>query len=149
MNSAAVNEQVNELICPITMELPIDPVTAEDGRMYERTAIEKFIRNSKTGLLRSPITNIRMGPNLYPAIQTKNIIDIIIKSGAVDDKSMIENWNERRKDQKMDEETIQEAKSGDLESSNYLSGDSDVRTIPFILIMVSPLIYLAWCVFYY
>jgi hypothetical protein len=31
----------DEYVCPITAELPIDPVTAEDGRCYERCAIEE------------------------------------------------------------------------------------------------------------
>eukprot|EP00550_Attheya_septentrionalis_P003018 CAMPEP_0198281798 /NCGR_PEP_ID=MMETSP1449-20131203/1671_1 /TAXON_ID=420275 /ORGANISM="Attheya septentrionalis, Strain CCMP2084" /LENGTH=90 /DNA_ID=CAMNT_0043977717 /DNA_START=9 /DNA_END=277 /DNA_ORIENTATION=+ len=29
----------DELVCPITLDLPFDPVTAEDGRVYERSAI--------------------------------------------------------------------------------------------------------------
>lgn len=28
----------DDLICPITHDFPFDPVTAEDGRSYERTA---------------------------------------------------------------------------------------------------------------
>ena len=28
----AIDEAVEEYVCPITAELPIDPVTAEDGR---------------------------------------------------------------------------------------------------------------------
>ena len=32
---------VKELLCPITRELPVDPVTAEDGCTYERAAIKK------------------------------------------------------------------------------------------------------------
>ena len=32
---------VDELLCPITQQLPADPVTADDGRLYERAAIEE------------------------------------------------------------------------------------------------------------
>ena len=35
----AIDEAVEEYVCPITAELPVDPVTAEDGRVYERHAI--------------------------------------------------------------------------------------------------------------
>ena len=37
---SAVDEAFAELVCPITQSLPIDPVTAEDGRIYERSAIQ-------------------------------------------------------------------------------------------------------------
>ena len=37
----AIEELADEYTCPITFELPIDPVTAEDGRCYERCAIEE------------------------------------------------------------------------------------------------------------
>ena len=39
-----MDESAAEFLCPITQELPIDPVTAEDGRVYERSAIEEIIR---------------------------------------------------------------------------------------------------------
>uniref|UniRef100_A0A6C0C2G5 U-box domain-containing protein n=1 Tax=viral metagenome TaxID=1070528 RepID=A0A6C0C2G5_9ZZZZ len=32
----ATNECFDELICPISCEYPVDPVMAEDGRIYER-----------------------------------------------------------------------------------------------------------------
>ena len=36
-----------EYICPITQELPIKPVTGEDGKIYEEAAIrEWFARNN-------------------------------------------------------------------------------------------------------
>ena len=38
----AIDEVAEEYVCPITAELPIDPVTAEDGRCYERCAIEEW-----------------------------------------------------------------------------------------------------------
>ena len=38
----AIDDVAEEYVCPITAELPIDPVTAEDGRFYERHAIEEW-----------------------------------------------------------------------------------------------------------
>ena len=38
---SAIDKSINEFICPITQELPIDPVIAEDGNVYERVAIEQ------------------------------------------------------------------------------------------------------------
>ena len=49
----------DDLICPITHEWPFEPVTAEDGRIYERWAIEAhFTARQGHGLksLPSPTT---------------------------------------------------------------------------------------------
>ena len=35
---AAVDESASHFVCAITQELPLEPVTAEDGNVYERTA---------------------------------------------------------------------------------------------------------------
>lgn len=43
-----------ELLCPITQELLVDPVLAEDGHTYEREAITRWFG---TGNTRSPVTN--------------------------------------------------------------------------------------------
>mmetsp|Transcript_62241 Transcript_62241/g.140767 ORF Transcript_62241/g.140767 Transcript_62241/m.140767 type:complete len:397 (+) Transcript_62241:96-1286(+) len=43
-----------EMICPITQELMVDPVLAEDGFTYERVAMERWF---STGRRRSPVTN--------------------------------------------------------------------------------------------
>ena len=43
---------LGELVCPLTRMLPHDPVTAEDGRLYEREAIHRWLREEMT----SPVT---------------------------------------------------------------------------------------------
>ena len=43
---SALNEAAEEFLCPITHELPVNPAFAEDGHIYERSAIEKWIRVS-------------------------------------------------------------------------------------------------------
>ena len=40
---AAIDESAEELLCPITQALPLDPVLAEDGKVYERVAIEDWL----------------------------------------------------------------------------------------------------------
>ena len=37
-HKSATEEAMNEFLCPITFSLPVDPVTAEDGNVYERSA---------------------------------------------------------------------------------------------------------------
>ena len=52
----AIDGMAVEFLCPITQELPLDPVTAEDGRVYERRAIENWLDRQR-GSAKSPITN--------------------------------------------------------------------------------------------
>jgi ankyrin repeat protein len=45
-----------EFLCPITRELMVDPVATSDGQIYERSAIEKWLKEHVT----SPLTNLRL-----------------------------------------------------------------------------------------
>ena len=45
----------DELICPITYEMPAEPVYAEDGRLYERSAIEQWFAADNRS---SPMTKL-------------------------------------------------------------------------------------------
>ena len=102
----AINSILKEYICPISLELPVDPVTAEDGRVYNRADIQWHINNSKhmkndgSGEieyrgLKSPMTNEPMGPNLFPATQVRNSIRALIDSGAIeDDEGNAKHWKE-------------------------------------------------------
>ena len=36
---ASINDVAADLLCPITQELPLEPVIAKDGKIYERNAI--------------------------------------------------------------------------------------------------------------
>ena len=52
------------LVCPITFSLFFDPVIAEDGHTYERSAIIDWIqRNSTSPLTRETITIAGLRPN--------------------------------------------------------------------------------------
>lgn len=75
---SAINEAAAELVCPITFALPLDPVTAEDGKVYERSAIEEWLRKHE----RSPVTNVPMGTRLFAAPHAKSVIRSMVKSGA-------------------------------------------------------------------
>jgi len=48
----------DEFICPLSKELMVDPVLAEDGNMYERQDLERYIiSKAKSGFaLKSPVT---------------------------------------------------------------------------------------------
>ena len=51
----AINSIAKEYVCPIALELPVDPVTAEDGRVYNRADIQQHIDNSKRNNLLSAV----------------------------------------------------------------------------------------------
>jgi len=84
---SAMAEIVKEFICPISLELPVEPVTAEDGRVYNRADIQKHIDNANDDNLRSPVTGAPMGSTLVPAVQVQNTLHALIEGGAVEDDS--------------------------------------------------------------
>jgi len=111
-----------DLICPITLELPIDPVTAKDGRVYERHAIEEHMAVSQRaylgqGVLRSPITNNPMGSaQLLPSPQIKNLIGTLIANGTITGE-LADSWKEKEEDQKQANLLLQEARDhGDADA---------------------------------
>ena len=52
--AATLADEASEFLCPITLELPLDPVTAADGHIYERSAIERHMA-TQGAALRSPM----------------------------------------------------------------------------------------------
>lgn len=72
-----VSQIGQELVCPITQEVPLDPVIAEDGRIYERSAIDRWLQNNS----RSPMTNAPMGKRLLASVQVRNVIREMVKAG--------------------------------------------------------------------
>ena len=113
---ALVDDSASEFLCPITQELPLDPVTAEDGRVYERSAIEEWLeRNNK-----SPHTNEPMGNRLFPALQVKNMIKAMVKSGAISaDKCAA--WTQKLEKEKQVEGLRQRAEAGDCLAMTQLA----------------------------
>lgn len=104
----------DEYVCPITTELPVDPVTAEDGHVYERWAIEKCIQMQGDDI-KSPSTNLPMGPRLTPAIRVRNSIRKLINSAAIEGE-MASKWNERIKEESKISETKRKAEEGDTDA---------------------------------
>ena len=93
---SAIDEVAEEWVCPITHELPADPVMAEDGHIYERVAIEELIDRQGAGL-KSPLTNETMGPKLMPSVQVRATIEKLVRTGAIEgDKA--DKWQQRLKE---------------------------------------------------
>ena len=106
-----MNSIADEYLCPITQELPIDPATAEDGKIYERTAIEAWLGKNK----RSPSTRATMGTRLLPAVQVRSMIEQLVKSGAVD-KDKAAAWTKKLGDETKVKEWKSKAERGDAEA---------------------------------
>lgn len=71
---SSLNRVLQQFICPITKELLIDPVVAEDGKIYEKSAIEHLIGQNEL-----------IGSKLVPVVHVRNTIESIIKSDAIFD----------------------------------------------------------------
>ncbi len=118
-----IQSVAEEWVCPITQELPLDPVTAEDGRVYERNAIESWMSElQSTGRpLRSPITNQSMGPYLLPAPHVHNAVKTMVQCGALSEGTA-EAWTKRLADEEEVEAIRKAAENGDGEACSQLAG---------------------------
>ena len=103
-----------EFICPITHELPIEPVTAEDGKVYERAAIELWFE-TKEGDPTSPMTGAVIGTELIPAPHIRKAIEAHIESGAIKGK-IAEAWTKKLEQEKEVKALRANAEGGDGES---------------------------------
>ena len=79
-----------ELICPITQDLPVEPVMAADGGIYNRPDISKWFRTSNT----SPLTNQEIPKTLIPVPRIRNQIEALVESGDLSDEQ-VQSWRTR------------------------------------------------------
>lgn len=79
---------LEQLVCPISYSLPIDPVLAEDGQLYERVLIAKHLTSRTT----SPVTNMPMGTTLLEARNVVNLLHAMAESGMKD--PLLDEWVE-------------------------------------------------------
>ena len=107
----ALADIAKELVCPITQELPIRPVTAEDGKIYEEKAIREWW-SKKDGEPTSPSTGAVIGTKLLPAPQARNMIETLVKSGAIEGERA-EAWTRKLETEKKVKELRAKAEGGD------------------------------------
>ena len=115
---ASINDVAAELLCPITQELPFDPVIAKDGKIYERNAILEWFRK-KDGEATSPSTGKVIGTELLPAVQVRNTIESLIKSGAIAGE-IAEAWQKKLEDETLVKEWRAKAEGGDGQAMHRL-----------------------------
>ena len=71
---------VQNLYCPITHQLFVDPHTAEDGNVYEKAAIECWLTSKQ----RSPVTNEPMGARLFASSKMRALVESVLENKVVD-----------------------------------------------------------------
>ena len=64
---SVIDETADEFVCALTYELPLDPVTAEDGQVYERSAIEEWLVRHEN----RPIRTRRWAQNSFPRAKSR------------------------------------------------------------------------------
>lgn len=67
---------IEAITCPITRQLVVDPVVAEDGNTYESAAIKQWLATSR----RSPMTNEMMGDRLTASRKTRDLVQRGVRS---------------------------------------------------------------------
>lgn len=81
-------------ICPLTLELPTEPVVASDGKVYELSAWKQYKRSMKKKTLVSPVTKQRIKGKVYPAVDIKAMIEDAVKNGHVAD-DLCSRWKDK------------------------------------------------------
>ena len=95
-----------EYVCPLTLELPVDPVMAKDGRIYERSHILAWLSRNAT----SPITSEPMGTELTPVPLIRNTIEKLVSSGAIEG-DIAEAWQKASAKKRADETKVKEMRA--------------------------------------
>jgi hypothetical protein len=68
------NNNLQSILCPITMDLMTDPVMAEDNYTYSKAALERHIRMTGTPS-KSPMTNAAMGTSYKSNWAMKGLLE--------------------------------------------------------------------------
>jgi len=70
---------LNDCLCPLSHSLPVDPVLAADGHIYEKSAIVSWLAQNAT----SPLTKEEMGTQLEPAAKFKRMLRRAVRTGVL------------------------------------------------------------------
>ena len=83
---ASIESSLENFVCLISHQLPINPVTAMDGKVYERSEIEKWIQTKRYARrhVTSPATNMEMDDTLIPAPHVYSTIQTLIESNQIE-----------------------------------------------------------------
>lgn len=87
--------QCADFYCPLTKVVMYDPVIAEDGITYERTAIDRYLMaNDTSPVMRSGAAGfVHIGKKLTPNIQRKAALDRILRDFNHEDEPEVLEWD--------------------------------------------------------
>lgn len=94
------NSQIDwtDLVCPISQELPTQPVVAEDGKVYDQDAWQKYtnrtVRTTTQKRLRSPWSRKLISKEVYCSPPIKQIIEQAVRDGHVPEE-LCASWKEK------------------------------------------------------
>ena len=103
MNGGAAQVLLDDLTCPISQTIMIDPVIASDGHTYDRANIRRVIDGPNPV---SPLTRENLNDVLLPNIPLRNIIENIIREGLINQED-IDEYRELVAEQNPDEDLAQ------------------------------------------
>lgn len=109
----------SELLCPITQELFVDPVTAMDGHVYERMAIEKWMANKER--VTSPMTGIEISKDLLSAPKVKNIVDGLVKESTIIAQERVAVWRSKHELLEKMRDCVEQARTGDAAKAFWVA----------------------------
>ena len=111
----SINDAAKEFICPITHELPVQPVMAKDGKIYEREAIVEWFARKAT----SPSTGKVIDTELVPVVPVRNTIESLIQTGVIEGE-IAEAWQKSLEFEKRVKEMRAKAEGGDGEAMQWM-----------------------------
>ena len=106
-------------ICPISLSLPIEPVRAMDGKVYEKEAILEHFKRTEGNRVKSPFTNEDMDKTLKPAPEYVALFENMIPEGHWNCErawEWLEKWNKIKDDEKHVKSLKIRAEAGNAQS---------------------------------
>lgn len=115
----AVSSIADTFVCPITLEYAFRPVIAQDGRVYEESALKEWMEKDESPTFKSPATGVYIGKSVVHSLQIRQSIEHAINSGAVDAKKA-SSWRRTLKEEKEFVRHMKAAEEGDLSAMTTL-----------------------------
>ena len=106
---------IEELQCPLTHSIPVEPVIGEDGILYEKQAISSWLKKNN----KSPLTMQKMN-TFTEAKQVQNIIQLWWETCSETEKFACDDfidWTLRWEEHRFFNETVQLSKNFDKKSA--------------------------------
>ena len=115
----AVDSMCEAFECSITAELPLDPVMAQDGNVYERWAIEEWFSKNPGSKVKSPLNGDMIAKSLVPCVQLRNLLTTMVDGGAIRGPKAAA-WKLARSNKKKVAELVEQAEEGNAHAMRRL-----------------------------